>query len=76
MDRAELVRRIVVRSGLRFDEADRLLETVLAELSSAAARRQPLDLGDLGRFEPNPGAPGSRLLPSPAHSAFGAHRRE
>ncbi len=76
MERAELVRRIAARSGLGFEEAERLLEVVVEELSIAAARRRTVDLDVLGRLEPEPGAPGVRFRPSPGHSAFGAHRRE
>jgi hypothetical protein len=76
MDRAEFVRRIVARSGLGFEEADRLLDVVLEEFCSATGGHRPLDLGDLGRLEPEPEAAGARFVPSRNYSAFGAHRRE
>ena len=63
MDRADLVRRIAARSGLGVEEADRLLELIVAELSTAAVRRRPLDLGDLGRFEPEPGSDADARTP-------------
>jgi nucleoid DNA-binding protein len=76
MDRDELVRRISSRGGIDFEEADRLLEVVLRELGATAARRQRMDLGDLGALVPESGATGARLVPPRNLSAFGAHRRE
>jgi nucleoid DNA-binding protein len=76
MDRGQFVHRISAASGVGFDEVDRVLDAVLRELCGAAARHQPVDFGDLGRFEPEEGGPRARFRPAAVHTAFGGGRRD
>jgi nucleoid DNA-binding protein len=76
MDHAQFVRRISAASGVPYDETERVVELVLRELCGAASRRQPVDFGSLGRFEPDRAAPSARFRPASVHGALGRGRRD
>jgi nucleoid DNA-binding protein len=75
MDRRSFVQRVTSRSGTSFDETNRVLDAVLAELCSATAGRQRIDFGEFGSFEAEPGTARARFVPGSALEVYGWQRR-
>ena len=76
MDRRAFIHRVSCRSGLGIEETDRALSAMLAELCTAAARRQRIDFGELGHFEADPAGACARFVPGGgAVERYGWQRR-